>query len=135
MRNIFALILFFSPFVVFSQAAVMDVEESVSTVQQKYTDAWKKVGKESFFVIQVASLSGENSGTQAQQIVNQINDFFSASGTTAVAYTTFMEPNHKVRVGFFNTRRAAYATLLDIQGMYPNAFVTHDRRNINELLK
>jgi hypothetical protein len=93
------------------------------------------VGKVEVFVIQVVALSGEGSGTKAQEVVKNLNAFFTNSDIHAEAYTIFEEPNHKVKIGNFTNRHAAYGVLMKIIGSYPGAFVTRDSRKITTFIE
>ena len=81
------------------------------------------------------ALSGEGSGTKAQEVVKKLNTFFMNSGIHAEAYTVFEEPNHKVKIGNFTTRHAAYGVLMKIIYNYPGAFVTRDSRRITSIIE
>lgn len=112
-----------------------DVDSQVEATVDKHVAAWDKVGKVGIYCIQISSLSGEGSGARAQAAVNELNHFFSSNGIDACAYTIFAQPNHKVRVGKFLTKREAYHVMTFLLPQYPGAFITHDQRKIGEWLK
>lgn len=134
MKKVFSL--FFAlllPFLLLGQNVRYDVEESVQNTEQKYKDACRHVGKVEMYVIQVMSLSGENSGSNAQERVSSLNSYLESNGIHAEAYSVFAEPNHKVKVGYFSTRYEAYSVLLKINHLYSGAFVTKDKVRISEI--
>ena len=135
MKRFLLVILLFLPILAMAQNVRYDIEESVTTSEHKDREACSRVGKVEVYVIQVASLSGENSGTKAQTTVKSINAFLAEHGINAEAYTVFMEPNHKVRIGNFSTRHAAYGVLAKIHSTYTGAFVTKDKRRIADVLE
>ena len=130
MKRFLILWSFFVPILLLGQTVQYDVEESVTLTENKYKESCRYVGKVDVYVIQVVALSGEGSGTKAQEVVRNLNGFLSSSGIHAEAYTVFEEPNHKVRIGNFTTRHAAYGVLMKITNMYSGAFVTRDSRRI-----
>lgn len=134
MKKVFPLfIALLLPILLYGQNVQYHVEESVQNTEQKYKDACRYVGKVEVYVIQVLSLSGENSGSKAQEKVTSLNNYFSANGIQAEAYSVFAEPNHKVKVGYFNTRHEAYNVLMKIDHQYTGAFVTKDKVRVSEI--
>lgn len=133
-RAIILWILLF-PALIFGQSVVYDVEENVSQTEQKYKELCRYVGEVDIYVIQVVALSGEGSGSKAQEVVKSLNAFLSSNGIKAEAYTVFSEPNHKVKIGNFTTRHAAYGVLMKVIGNYPGAFVTRDSRRISTFIE
>ena len=121
--------------VVSAQNITYDIEPSVQEASRLHTDAWEKVGKMNIFCIQLGSYSGENSGTKAQSIVNELNAQFRSRGINAQAYSVFDAPNHKVRVGNFSTKQEAYGMFHELQAQYPGAFITRDKRKVRDILK
>lgn len=121
--------------VVSAQNITYDIEPSVQEASRLHTDAWEKVGKMNIFCIQLGSYSGENSGTKAQSIVNELNAQFRSRGINAQAYSVFDAPNHKVRVGNFSTKQEAYGMFHELQVQYPGAFITRDKRKVKDILK
>lgn len=135
MKNlVFCLLIFCAPCWIFSQVQY-DVEPRVEATVEKHIEAWDRVGKINIFCIQVASLSGEGSGANAQAMVAELNQYFAANGIDAQAYTIFVQPNHKVRVGNFLSKREAYKVMSVLQIQYPGAFITRDKRKISEWVK
>lgn len=135
MKRIFFICLMLLPALIWGQAVQYDVEESVSSTEQKYKETCRWVGKVEVYVVQVVALSGEASGTKAQETVDRLNTFLSNNGIHAEAYSVFSEPNHKVRIGNFSTRHAAYGVLMKIINIYPGAFVTRDSRRISAFIE
>ena len=131
MKRIFILWTLLVPALLFGQSVQYDVEESVSLTEQKYKESCRHVGKIEVYVIQVVALSGEESGSKAQEVVKSLNAFLKNNDIHAEAYSVFAEPNHKVKIGNFTTRHAAYGVLMKIIGSYPGAFVTRDSRRIS----
>lgn len=123
------------PVLLFGQSVQYDVEESVSLTEQKYKETCRRVGKVDVYVIQVVALSGEESGSKAQEVVKSLNAFLASNGIHAEAYSVFSEPNHKVKIGSFTTRHAAYGVLMKVIGSYPGAFVTRDSRRISSFIE
>ena len=123
------------PALLFGQSVQYDVEESVSLTEQKYKETCRRVGKVDVYVIQVVALSGEESGSKAQEVVKSLNAFLASNGIHAEAYSVFSEPNHKVKIGSFTTRHAAYGVLMKVIGNYPGAFVTRDSRRISSFIE
>lgn len=123
------------PVLLFGQSVQYDVEESVSLTEQKYKETCRRVGKVDVYVIQVVALSGEESGSKAQEVVKSLNAFLASNGIHAEAYSVFSEPNHKVKIGNFTTRHAAYGVLMKVIGSYPGAFVTRDSRRISSFIE
>ena len=123
------------PVLLFGQSVQYDVEESVSLTEQKYKETCRRVGKVDVYVIQVVALSGEESGSKAQEVVKSLNAFLASNGIHAEAYSVFSEPNHKVKIGNFTTRHAAYGVLMKVIGNYPGAFVTRDSRRISSFIE
>lgn len=135
MKNlVFFLLVSCFPFWAFSQVQY-DVEPQVASTMEKHVDAWDRVGKVNIFCIQIASLSGEGSGANAQAMVVELNQYFAVNGIEAQAYTIFAQPNHKVRVGNFLSKREAYKVMSILQPQYPGAFITRDKRKISEWVK
>lgn len=123
------------PVLLFGQSVQYDVEESVSLTEQKYKETCRRVGKVDVYVIQVVALSGAESGSKAQEVVKSLNAFLASNGIHAEAYSVFSEPNHKVKIGNFTTRHAAYGVLMKVIGSYPGAFVTRDSRKISSFIE
>lgn len=134
MKKVFVLWCLLFPALLFGQSVQYDVEESVTLTEQKYKAMCRYVGKVEVYVIQVMALSGDGSGTKAQDVVKSLNAFFSDNAIHAEAYTVFEEPNHKVKIGNFSTRHAAYGVLMKIPRNYSGAFVTRDSRRISTLI-
>ncbi|MBQ4355376.1 MAG: SPOR domain-containing protein [Bacteroidales bacterium] len=134
MKKILIPALFLLPALLWGQNVRYDVEESVSATEQKYKEACQRVGKVEVFVIQVIAYSGEDSGEKARAAVASLNSYLQGQGIPAEAYSTFQEPNFKVRVGYFSTRHEAYSILLKLRGMYSGAFVTRDKQRVMTVL-
>lgn len=135
MKKTLSIILLILPFCLFAQSVTFDKEESIVKVEQKYKEVNKRVNTVNMYVIQVASLSGENSGTQAQNMVKELNGFFAGSHINAEAYSMFVEPYHKILIGNFSTREAAYAVLVQLPSQYAAAFVKQDKRKVSDIVK
>ena len=135
MKRVFFICLTLLPALIWGQTVQYDIEENVASSEQKYKEACRRVGKVEMYVIQVVALSGEASGTKAQEVVNSLNTFLANNGIHAEAYSVFSEPNHKVRIGNFTTRHAAYGVMMKIIGIYPGAFVTRDSRRISTFIE
>lgn len=123
------------PSVVSAQNITYDIEPSVQAASNLHSQAWEKVERVNIFCIQIGSYSGENSGTKAQSVVNELNAYFQSHDINAQAYSVFDAPNHKVRVGNFSTKQEAYGTFHELQVQYPGAFITRDKRKVKEILK
>lgn len=135
MKRVFILWICLIPVLIFGQSVQYDVEESISMTEQNYKESCRRVGKTEVYVIQVVALSGVESGTKAQDIVRSLNAILANNGIHAEAYSVFSEPNHKVRIGNFTTRHAAYGVLTKIIGSYPGAFVTRESRRISTFIE
>lgn len=133
--HIFFLVMAGFPWGITAQNITYDIEPSVERASRLHSEAWEKVEKVNIFCIQLGSFSGENSGTKAQSIVNELNAKFQSRGINAQAYSVFDAPNHKVRVGNFNTKQEAYGMFYELQAQYPGAFITRDKRKVKDILK
>ena len=118
-----------------AQSVIYDIEPSVERATRLHVEAWEKVGRVNIFCIQLGSFSGENSGSKAQSLVNELNAQFKSRGVNAQAYSVFDAPNHKVRVGNFSSKQEAYGMFHELQIQYPGAFITRDKRKVKEILK
>ena len=118
-----------------AQSVIYDIEPSVERATRLHVEAWEKVGRVNIFCIQLGSFSGENSGSKAQSLVNELNAQFKSRGVNAQAYSVFDAPNHKVRVGNFSSKQEAYGMFHELQTQYPGAFITRDKRKVKEILK
>ena len=134
MKKIIFIFVFILPFCILAQNVIIDKEESIVKMEQKYKEVNKRVSTITMYVIQVASLSGAESGTKAQSMVKELNNFFASSGIEATAYSTFVEPCHKIQVGNFSTRESAYAVLIQLPSKYATAFVKQDQRKVSEII-
>lgn len=133
MKKIGVLLCLLMPLCIFAQGIRYDVEPAIEKTQQNYADTWKKLGKMKVYVVQVASFTGNNSSSRAQNAANDLSVFLDENANFK-AYVTFQEPTFKVRIGDFLTRAEAYGALLLIQEQYPGAFVTTDIRKISEIV-
>lgn len=133
-RNILFLLYVLLPILGFSQVQY-DVDPQVDATVDKHVAAWNKVGKIDIYCIQISSLSGEGSGARAQEVVSTLNQFFIANGLSARAYSIFAQPNHKVRVGNFLTKREAYKVMSILLPDYPGAFITRDKKKVDDWVK
>ena len=127
------IILLFLPFFCIAQIEY-DIEPNVVTACEKHIQAWEKVDKVTIFCIQVGSFSGEKSGSKSQSLVNELNTYFRSKNIRAKAYSTFDAPNHKVRIGNFNTKSEAYKVFQLLQAEYPGAFITRDKRRVKDMI-
>ena len=71
MKKVFVLWCLLFPALLFGQSVQYDVEESVTLTEQKYKAMCRYVGKVEVYVIQVMALSGDGSGTKAQDVVKR----------------------------------------------------------------
>ena len=133
MKKVGAILCLLMPLCLFAQGIRYDVEPTIEKTQENYADTWKKLGRMKVYMVQVASFTGENSSSKAQNVANNIAFTFEENAFLK-AYVTFQEPTFKVRVGDFMTRAEAYGALLLIQEQYPGAFVTTDTRKISEIV-
>lgn len=133
--SIFTVLLFGANSLTQAQDIRYDVEPSVQHASQLHKEAWQKVERVSIVCIQLGSFSGENSGSKAQSIINELNTYFQNNGINAQAYSVFDAPNHKVRVGNFRNKKEAYKMFHTLQATYPGAFITRDKRKVKDIIQ
>lgn len=107
-----------------------DVEPIVDSVVTNHVNVWKKAGKVDMYCIQVSSLSGQGSSVRAKEMVNELNAVLAKEKIKAKAYSTFVQPNHKVRIGYFATKIEAYHVLKLLPARFSGAFITTDQMKI-----
>lgn len=71
------------------------------------------------FRIQIASLSGSNSKSNAFNLKEQVSNAYPEQQV----YVIYDEPNFRVKVGDFRTRLEAYAFLQELKAMHPGTIV------------
>lgn len=96
----------------------------VNQMVEKHIELNSRVKTIPGFRVQIASLSGANSKTNAFNL----RDRFMLDYPGVQAYIVYDEPNFKVKVGDFRTRLEAYAFLQQINETY-KGYITRD--NIN----
>jgi hypothetical protein len=119
----------------FAQYVTYDIEESIIKAQEKHIEANKNVDKVTIFCIQVGSFSGENSSGKAVILKNETEKQLAGISVPTQIYITFDAPNHKVRIGNFFDRMEAYHVLNYVQQTFPGAFVTRDKRKVEDIIK
>ncbi|MBP5341539.1 MAG: SPOR domain-containing protein [Bacteroidales bacterium] len=97
---------------------------AVGQMVEKHIELNSRVKTIPGFRVQIASLSGVNSKTNAFNL----RDRFMLDYPGVQAYIVFDEPNFKVKVGDFRTRLEAYAFLQQIKETYKGYII---RDNIN----
>ena len=122
------------PCTILAQSVVYDVEPQIVQTQSKYSEAWRKMGKLKFYVIQVSSFTGDHAAERAQEMVANLNVLLE-SMPSAKAYSTFEEPNFRVRIGSFLSRTEANRALVLVEEQYPGVFVTTEVRNISNVVE
>ena len=100
-----------------------DIEPVIELIQADYVKCWQKIGETNGFRIQIAALTGTNSKT----IAENESDTFKAQFPDIPTYITYLEPFFRIRVGDFFTRLEAYKMLLEIQTIYPGAYIISDK--------
>lgn len=123
------------PCILFAQYVTYDIEESIIKAQEKHIEANKNVDKVTIFCIQVGSFSGENSSGKAVILKNETEKQLAGISVPTQIYITFDAPNHKVRIGNFFDRMEAYHVLNYVQQTFPGAFVTRDKRKVEDIIK
>jgi len=130
MKQSILLLLFFSFFaLVFAQKNVSyNIENGISQLEQQYIEAWKKIKRVDGFRIQITSFSGVNSKTSIENTAEQFRQQF----PDIPCYTTYSEPNFRLRAGNFRTKIEAYKALQKIVLFFPGAFVLKDQVEFKE---
>lgn len=123
------------PCILFAQYVTYDIEESIIKAQEKHIEANKNVDKVTIFCIQIGSFSGENSSGKAVILKNETEKQLAGISVPTQIYITFDAPNHKVRIGNFFDRMEAYHVLNYVQQTFPGAFVTRDKRKVEDIIK
>ncbi len=101
------------------------MEPVVETIQADYIKAWSKIKETNGYRIQIAAFTGVNSRNIAQSKSNE----FKAAFPKIEAYVSFREPYFRVRVGDYFSKLEAYKALVEIQTVYPNAYIIPDKIN------
>ncbi|MCL1850510.1 MAG: SPOR domain-containing protein [Bacteroidetes bacterium] len=99
-----------------------NIENEINILEQQYIDVWKKIKKIEGFRIQITSFSGINSKTSIENVAKQFKQLF----PDIPCYTTYSEPNFRLRVGNFRTKIEAYKALQKIVPSFTGAFVLKD---------
>ena len=128
-------VLLLFPCILFAQYVTYDIEESIIKAQEKHIEANKNVDKVTIFCIQIGSFSGENSSGKAVILKNETEKQLAGISVPTQIYITFDAPNHKVRIGNFFDRMEAYHVLNYVQQTFPGAFVTRDKRKVEDIIK
>jgi hypothetical protein len=105
-----------------------NVENGINSLEQQYVEAWKKIKRIDGFRIQITSFSGVNSKTSIENIAEQFKQLF----PNIPCYTTYSEPNFRLRAGDFRTKIEAYKALQKIAPFFPGAFVLKDQIEFKE---
>lgn len=134
-KNILMSVFLLFPCILFAQYVTYDIEESIIKAQEKHIEANKNVDKVTIFCIQVGSFSGENSSGKAVILKNETEKQLAGISVPTEIYIIFDAPNHKVRIGNFFDRMEAYHVLNYVQQTFPGAFVTRDKRKIEDIIK
>lgn len=134
-KNILMSVFLLFPCILFAQYVTYDIEESIIKAQEKHIEANKNVDKVTIFCIQIGSFSGENSSGKAVILKNETEKQLAGISVPTQIYITFDAPNHKVRIGNFFDRMEAYHVLNYVQQTFPGAFVTRDKRKVEDIIK
>ncbi len=114
----------FLAFCIIASAQVRyDLEPIVDTIQADYIKAWSKVKETDGFRIQIAAFTGVNS----RNIAESKSYEFEAAFPELKTYISFQEPYFRVRVGDFFSKLEAHKALIEIQTVYPNAYIIPDK--------
>lgn len=100
-----------------------NIEPAIEKAQEDYIAKWNQIGEIDGYRIQILAVTGTNSKGQAEGAKNT----FQIQFPEISAYISYVEPYFRIRVGNFSTRLEAYQTLMEIQGMYPNAYIIPDK--------
>ena len=100
-----------------------NIENGINLLEQQYVESWKKIKRIDGFRIQITSYSGVNSKTSIETVAEQFKQLF----PEIHCYTTYAEPNFRLRVGNFRTKIEAYRALKKIALFFPGAFVLKDQ--------
>jgi len=100
-----------------------NIENGINSLEQQYIEAWKKIKRVDGFRIQITSFSGVNSKTSIENTAEQFRKHFPA----IPCYTTYLEPNFRLRAGNFRTKIEAYKVLQKIAPIFQGAFVLKDQ--------
>ena len=100
-----------------------NMENGINMLEQQYIEAWKKIKRIDGFRIQITSFSGINSKTSIESTAEQFRQQFPEIS----CYTTYSEPNFRLRAGNFRTKIEAYKALQKIAPFFPGAFVLKDQ--------
>ena len=134
-KNILMSVFLLFPCILFAQYVTYDIEESIIKAQEKHIEANKNVDKVTIFCIQIGPFSGENSSGKAVILKNETEKQLAGISVPTQIYITFDAPNHKVRIGNFFDRMEAYHVLNYVQQTFPGAFVTRDKRKVEDIIK
>jgi len=113
-----------SCFALFAQNSVQyDIDPAIEKIQSDYIATWQKIGETDGFRIQIGALTGANSKPMAESE----SASFTSQFPDIPVYITYLEPFFRIRVGNFSTRLEAYKVLLEIQTIYPGAYIISDK--------
>jgi len=104
------------------------MENGINLLEQQYVETWKKMKRIDGFRIQITSYSGVNSKASIENVAEQFKQLF----PKIPCYTTYAEPNFRLRVGNFRTKLEAYKALQKIAFHFPGAFVLKDQIEFKE---
>lgn len=100
-----------------------DVEPTLEAIQSDYVKVWGELKEISGYRIQLGAFTGSNSKTAAEGERHTFLNHF----PDIPAYISYAEPYFRLRVGDFYSRLEAYKRLLEIQTMYPNAYIVIEK--------
>jgi hypothetical protein len=123
MRKIVLTSLFLASCIISSAQVRYDVEPVVETIQTDYIKAWSKIKETNGYRIQIAAFTGVNSRNIAESKSYEFQTVFPEVRT----YISFQEPYFRVRVGDYFSKLEAYKALVEIQTVYPNAYIIPDK--------
>ena len=123
MRKIVLTSLFLASCIISSAQVSYDVEPVVETIQTDYIKAWSKIKETNGYRIQIAAFTGVNSRNIAESKSYELQTAFPEVRT----YISFQEPYFRVRVGDYFSKLEAYKALVEIQAVYPNAYIIPDK--------
>jgi len=120
----FFILFFFSIVLISAQKNVSyNIENEINILEQQYIEAWKKIKRIDGFRIQITSFSGINSKTAIENTA----ELFRQQFLDIPCFTTYFEPNFRLRAGNFRTKIEAYKALQRIAPFFPGAFVLKDQ--------
>ena len=128
-HSIFLVLFFFFFTSLWAQKNVSyDIEDGINVLEHQYVEVWKKMKRIDGFRVQITSYSGVNSKTSIESATEQFKQLF----PEIPCYTTYAEPNFRLRAGNFRTKIEAYKALRRIAPSFPGAFVLKDQIEFKE---